>query len=171
MKKTIFTLALGLLIGIGSFAQSLSIDADNAKATFKVVSEDVTGTFTGMEAEITFNVDDLSASTIKGSIPINTVSTGNKTRDEHLQAEEYFHAEKYPTMEFESSKIEKTDKGFLMTGKMTIRGVTKDIRINFTYEDNTFVGKAVVYTNDFEFAVAKKRDDSKVLVKFTVPVK
>ncbi len=170
MKKSIFTLALGLMVGIGTMAQSLKIISEKAQAEFKVVSEDVTGTFTGMEATIEFNEGDLSDASIKGSIPVNTVSTGNKTRDEHLQAEEYFHAAKFPKMEFESSKIEKTDKGFLMTGKMTIRGVTKDVRINFVFKNNVFEGKTVVYTNDFDFAVAKKRDDSKILVKFTVPV-
>lgn len=171
MKKSIITLTLGLIIGLGSFAQSLKIDAENAKVTFKVSTEDVTGTLTGMEATINFNADDLSKSSIKGSIPVSTVSTGNKTRDGHLQAEEYFNASKFPKMEFESSKIEKTDKGFVMTGKMTIRGVSNDMRINFTFENNTFEGKGVVYTNDYDFAVAKNKDDSKVLVKFTVPVK
>lgn len=171
MKIPLLTLALGLIVGVSSFAQSLTIDAENAKATFKVVSEDVTGTFTGMEASINFNTDDLSKSSISGSIPVSTVSTGNKTRDQHLQAEEYFHADKYPELKFESTSIDKSDKGFLMYGKLSIRGVSNDIRINFTFEDDVFVGKAVVYTNDYDFAVAKKRDDSKILIKFHVPVK
>lgn len=171
MKKSFFTLMLGVAVTLSSFAQTLTVDTENAEVSFKVVSEDVTGTITGLDASITFNTEDLGKSSIKGSIPVSNISTGISKRDDHLLSEDYFHAEKHPKMEFESSKIEKTDKGYLMTGKMTIVGVTKDVRINFTYEGNTFVGKTVIYTNDFDLAVAKNREDSKVLVKFTVPVK
>lgn len=171
MKKSFFTLMLGVAVTLSSFAQTLTVDTDHAEVSFKVVSEDVTGTITGLDASITFNTDDLSKSSIKGSIPVSNISTGISKRDDHLLSEDYFHAEKHPKMEFESSKIEKTDKGYLMSGKMTIAGVTKDVRINFTYEGKTFVGKTVIYTNDFDLAVAKNREDSKVLVKFTVPVK
>lgn len=160
MKKSILT-----------FAQSLTVDSEKAQVSFNVVSEKVTGTVTGLKATIEFNADDLSKCTIKGTIDVSTISTGNKTRDNHLQEENYFNAAKYPTMSFESTNFRKTDKGFDMSGKMTIRGVTKEVTISFTYENNTFVGKAVIYTNDFEFAKQKNREDSKVLVKFTVPVK
>lgn len=171
MKRIITTLALSFAIAVGAVAQTLNVDTENAEVTFKVVSEDVTGTISGMDASITFSADDLGSAKIKGSIDVSTISTGIKKRDEHLQAEEYFHTDEYPTMEFESDQIDKTDKGFLMTGKLTIKGVTKDIRINFTFEDDTFVGKCVIYTNDFEFAETKKRDDSKIMIKFNVPVK
>ncbi|MCB9187695.1 MAG: YceI family protein [Flavobacteriales bacterium] len=171
MKKSFITLTLGLLIGLSSFAQSMKIDAENTKVSFKVVKDDVSGTLTGMEATINFDVNDLSKSSIKGSVPVSTISTGNKTRDGHLQAEDYFNASKFPKMEFESSKIEKTEKGFVMSGKMTIKGVSNDMRINFTFENNTFEGKGIIYTNDFDLASTKNKDDSKVLVKFTVPVK
>ncbi|CAG5080866.1 YceI family protein [Parvicella tangerina] len=170
MRKLIFTLTFGLVLGVGAFAQSLKVDTENAKVEFKVVSEDVKGTLTGMEASIKFDANNLANSKIEGSIPVSTISTGNKTRDGHLQAEEYFYAEKYPSMEFESNQIEKTDNGFVMSGKMAIRGVTKEVRINFTYKEDKFEGKTIIYTNDFDFAVQKKREDSKVLVKFTVPV-
>lgn len=171
MKKTLLTLALGLAVSVSSFAQSLTVDAENAKVDFKIIADDVTGSIDGLDATIIFNTDDLSKSSIKGSIPVENINTGNKTRDEHLADEEYFDSAKYPTMKFESNKIEKTDKGFLMVGKMTIKDVSKDVRINFTFDDKTFLGKTVIYTNDFDFAVAKKREDSKVLIKFTVPVK
>lgn len=171
MKKTLLTLALGLAVSVSSLAQTLTVDAENAKVEFKIIADDVTGSIDGLDAAITFSADDLGKASIEGSIPVANINTGNKTRDEHLADEEYFDSAKYPEMTFESTKIEKTDKGFLMVGKMTIKNVTKDVRINFTYKDNTFHGKTVIYTNDFDFAVAKKREESKVLIKFTVPVK
>lgn len=171
MKKSIFTLALTVLVSLGAFAQSLSVDTENAKVSFNVVSEKVTGTVTGMKATINFNADDLSKSKIEGTVDVSTISTGNKMRDNHLQQEEYFNAKEYPTMKFVSEQITKTDKGYDMAGKMTIRGVTNDATISFTYSEKTFVGKTVVYTNDYDFAKQKNREDSKILVKFTVPVK
>ena len=164
-----FTLLFGIAFNI-LHAQSLTIDASKAKVSFKVPAEDVTGTVTGMKATIKFDPENLGASTIKGSIDATTLTTGSKMRDGHLQKDEFFDTQKYPRMSFESTKIEKTEKGYKMTGNLTIKNVTKPVTISFTFSDNLFLGKMIIYTNDFNLNIQKKKEDSKVLVKLTVPV-
>ena len=63
-------------------------------------------------------------------------------RDAHLQQADMFNAEKFPTMDFKSSSISKTDKGFQMKGDITIKGTSKEVIINFTYSEKTFIGKS-----------------------------
>lgn len=171
MKNSMLTLMLAFLFGASSFAQTMTVDASKAEVSFKVPAENTTGTITGLEAKIVFDPNNLTSSTIKGSIPVENISTGSKMRDKHLMNDEFFNAAKYPKMEFASTSIKKTEKGYSMTGKLTIKGVSKDVTINFTFENNVFVGKLIVYTNDFDFNVQKEKEDSKVLVKLTVPVK
>ena len=56
-----------------------------------------------------------------------------------------------------------------MNGDISIKGTTKEVSINFTYEKNVFIGKTVIFSNDFDVFSQKNRDNSKVLVKITIP--
>jgi len=171
MKTTFFTLLIALFIGNQAIGQTLTVDSDNAKVSFNMPIEKVTGTITGLEASIVFNPSDLSSSKIKGSILVENLTTNNKMRDNHLKSGDFFEVKTYPTMSFESSSFKKTDKGYSMTGVVTIKDINKEVTINFTFEDNVFVGKLIIYSNDFGINEQKKREDSKVLVKLNVPVK
>ena len=104
--------------------------------TFKIKNAGLTvdGSFTGLEAEIKFNQLKPEESTIKASVNTKSVNTGNNMRDEHIRKPEYFDAEKFPKITLQSTKIEKTGpitfKGLF---KLTIKGVTKDVIIPFTF--------------------------------------
>ena len=56
-----------------------------------------------------------------------------------------------------------------MNGDISIKGTKKEVSINFTYEKNVFIGKTVIFSNDFDVFSQKNRDNSKVLVKITIP--
>lgn len=88
----------------------------------------VTGKFTNFEGDITFDPNNLKASKVKFTVLVNSVNTDDKNRDEHLQAPDFFDAKTYPDMTFKSTKIEKkSEKEYLVYGKLTIRDKTKDI--------------------------------------------
>ena len=52
----------------------------------------------------------LPASSFNVSVDVNTINTGVDSRDSHLKKEEYFNAEKYPTINFASTSIEKSNE-------------------------------------------------------------
>ena len=170
MKKQFITTAIILLFTVFSIGQTLKVNNDKALVEFNFVSEKTTGTVKGINATIVFDAANLSISDFHGAADVTTLSTNNKTRDNHLQQEDMFNAAKFPTMVFESSSIEKTEKGYAMTGYFYIKGIRKEVVINFTYKDKVFVGRTVIYSNDFDVFSKKKREDSKVLVKITIPV-
>ena len=169
MKKQFFALGLSLFITLFSLGQTLKIDHKNAIVDFKFISENTTGTVKGIIATIIFDAKNLSIASFKGTADVTTLTTNNKMRDNHLQQEDMFNAKKYPTLDFKSSSVKKTDKGFLMSGNLTIKGTTKEVTINFTYEKNIFIGKTVIFSNDFDVFSQKDRKNSKVLVKITIP--
>ena len=170
MKKQFLLIACTLIFSVSAFCQSLTINSEKAIVDFNFVSEKTVGTVKGINATINFDTSDLSVSSIEGSADITTLSTENKMRDRHLQEEDMFNAAKFPTMVFRSSSIEKTEKGYAMTGHFYIKAIRIVVVINFTYNDNTFIGKTIVYSNDFDVLSKKKREDSKVLIKITIPV-
>jgi polyisoprenoid-binding protein YceI len=89
------------------------------------------------------------------------------------QTEEWFDAKKYPDIKFKSTKVEKIDKELIITGDLTIRGITKTYSIPADYSKSgnkiTFKGKFNV--NRIEFKVGKKSDVVPDIMKisFVVP--
>ena len=57
-----------------------------------------------------------------------------------------------------------------MKGKMTIKDISNDEEIIFVFDKGVFLGKCVVYSNDYKIKTQKNRDDSKILIKISVPI-
>jgi polyisoprenoid-binding protein YceI len=170
MKKALFSLFLVATV-VASKAQTFTVDSEKAIVKFNYVKEKVEGTVGSIKATVTFDVNDLSKATFEGTADVKALTTGNKQRDTHLHSDDYFKAGKYPQMKFKSTSFEKTETGYKMKGKLTITGTEKDVEFIFTFNNNTFEGKAAIYMNDFGVFTQKNRDDSKVLLKVTIPVK
>lgn len=173
MKKkiTVFLSTLILLaISVKSQGQALNINMTGVKIEFSFPSENTTGTIGGFEASITFDSAKPEEAVIGGNVKVNTINTGVPKRDEHLKSDEYFNAVKYPKMKFKSTKVEKTLKGFKMTGMLTIMAVEKEITINFSYTDLTFKATSTIYVKDFGIMGKKDREATKTVITMTIPI-
>jgi polyisoprenoid-binding protein YceI len=168
MKK-LFFIALCMLPAL-SQAQSLRVKSDNVKIKFVADMQGTEGTIGGFMAKINFDMDNLSASTIQGSVDVNTLSTSNDKRDEHLKSADYFEAEKYPKMTFTSGKIEKKDDGYVMTGKMKIKDIERDEVITFTYADKMFTASTTIQAANYGIMEKKGPKKTNVKVSFSIPV-
>ena len=121
-----------------------SINAEKSVVKFKTTAlmvDSVNGTFTGMKGEIQFDVNDLSGSSFNVCIDPSSVNTENQKRDDHLKNEDFFEVSKYLEICFVSTSIKKTKSGFETTGNLSMHGITKEIKIPFTFENNTFTGE------------------------------
>jgi polyisoprenoid-binding protein YceI len=111
------------------------------------------GNFRGLEGDIQFNPTDLNESRMDVRVAVATIDTGNKTKDRHARGASWFDAEQYPHIRFVSSSFRQTKAGYVVEGKLTLRGVTKAIRIPFAFEDATagkvFNGKFTVNRHDY----------------------
>lgn len=120
------------------------IDSTKSKVEFHVKKykrKTVAGSFTGMSGEINFNASDLVNSSFDVCIDASSIQTDNSLRDRHLRnKKEYLDVEKFPAICFKSISITKTKDGYETTGNLTLHGVTLEMKIPFTYTNNTFVG-------------------------------
>lgn len=91
------------------------------------------GTFDQLKGNIVFDPADLSQGKMDVSIDVATISTGNKTKDRHAKGKSWLYAEQYPNISFQSTGFQATDKGYQVTGELTLRGVKKQISIPFTF--------------------------------------
>jgi len=107
-----------------------NIDPAHSAAEFKVkhmMISNVKGSFSGLSGVLTEHAVDSTLSTIEASIPLANLSTGDPQRDGHLKSADFFDAEKYPTLDFKSTKVDRKGDAYEVTGDLTIHGITKPV--------------------------------------------
>lgn len=140
MKNTRITLILAVLMmaGIVSRAQKQWV-VDNAHSGIKftvshLVISEVEGNFKNFTGQMTAAQPDFSDAKINFTVDVNSINTDNEMRDKHLKSDDFFNAEKFPSMSFKSLLFKKTgDKRYDLVGELTIRDVTKKVKFNVTY--------------------------------------
>jgi polyisoprenoid-binding protein YceI len=114
--------------------------------SFEQAGANNTGRFAKYTADVTFSADNLAASKIDVSIDIASLDTGDKERDDTLKSADLFDPAKFPKARFVSSKITAAGAGrFEAQGKLTIRNVTKDIKLPITFQSRAEGGKQIGY--------------------------
>ena len=110
------------------------LDPAHTEVTFKIrhlMITNVTGSFKKFSSEAETNDDDFSDAKVIFTVETASVSTDNEQRDAHLKSDDFFNAEKYPEIKFESTGVKKkNDDEYELEGKLTIRDVTKIIKLN-----------------------------------------
>jgi polyisoprenoid-binding protein YceI len=88
------------------------------------------------EYEGTVNVaENLVDSTVDVTVKVASIDTREEARDNHLRADDFFSAETFPELTFKSTKVEhKGGSKFAVTGDLTIRGTTKPVTLDATFE-------------------------------------
>ncbi len=124
---------------VWAFAQTVTwkADRDHSSVRFSVnhlVISKVDGTFKNFGGDMTSKGADFSDAAIGFTVDVLSISTGDAPRDNHLKSNDFFNAEKYPAMTFKSSSLTKVTSGkYLLTGDLTIRDVTKQVKFNVAY--------------------------------------
>jgi polyisoprenoid-binding protein YceI len=137
MKKTILATAL-IILSFGVFAQSRwSVDPVHSNVKFAVshlVISEVDGSFKSFTGSIASKSSDFTGSDIQFSMDVNSINTDNDMRDKHLKSDDFFNAEKYPKMTFQSTSFRKiSGNKYQLLGKLTIRDVTKPVTFDVTF--------------------------------------
>jgi polyisoprenoid-binding protein YceI len=157
MKNVIASICT-LFITICGLAQSLA-PVDNAseiKFKIKNLGFNTTGSFSGLAGSITFLPNNPDGCHFDVHIEAKTVNTGVDRRDDHLRSEDYFDVKNYPQIRFVSVKVTGTKKNgtLFVSGKLTMKGITKDISFPFTVQPTKdgylFNGEFKINRRDFK---------------------
>ena len=109
----------------------------------------VKGRFNVLEGSLVLDEDDIRQSSVTATIKASSINTGNKRRDAHWQAPDFFDAEKFPDIEFESTKVERgKDRDSLdVDGTLTIKGkrVPIALAVNEMDKSRSPIGEEWVY--------------------------
>jgi len=95
----------------------------------------VKGRFSNPTGSVVFDPKNPAALAIDVSIPIASIDTRNEQRDAHLRSADFFDAENFPAMTFQSKRaVGNTASAFKLIGDLTIRGVTREVTLDVTAE-------------------------------------
>jgi polyisoprenoid-binding protein YceI len=92
---------------------------------------DVPGYFRDFTGNVNFDAADITKSSVEFTAKATSIDTGVAARDRHLRTADFFDVEKYPDLTFKSTKVEKKGKNYVLTGDLTMRGVTKSVSFPF----------------------------------------
>lgn len=176
MKKIIFPLAAAFLFLTSMTTSVLLYDLKIQDGhIIKFESNDPTGTFDVINGSIEFDSEDLKNSSFDLSFPISSINTGNKMKDKKAQTSEWFEASTYPTIGFKSTSISKTEKGYNVEGNLTIKGITKKVKVPMRLQESEegikFYGAFSV--NRMDYKVGKKSEvvPEIMKIKYVIPTK
>lgn len=148
-RRSTFALAavaLSTFAAIAS-AQTYEIDPAHTSIVFRSTHAGIShiyGFFNDVKGKVVSDASDPTKSSFEATINVNSINTGVKKRDEHLKTAEFFSVKEFPEITFKSTKVEKLSEpapadvqaaegqsieSFLVTGDLTMHGVTKPITL------------------------------------------
>jgi polyisoprenoid-binding protein YceI len=114
-----------------------AIDTAHSEIHFKVkhmMVSTVTGSFNKFEGSVETDGDDFEGADIRFEADVDSISTNNEQRDAHLKSDDFFNAQRFPKLTFESTSFTKKSGGnYRLTGDLTIRDVTKRVELDVEY--------------------------------------
>jgi polyisoprenoid-binding protein YceI len=114
-----------------------SFDPTHSELGFKIkhlMISNVSGAFKNFDVQVEMDSDDLTTAKIQATASVESIYTNNEHRDTHLRNSDFFEAEKYPEIKFQSTKIEKADEAtYNLYGDLTMKDLTKPIQLTVEY--------------------------------------
>jgi polyisoprenoid-binding protein YceI len=139
--KRLSILSLALFFFIAStqplLAAVRSWELDKAHTNFYFtvdhIYSKIRGHFNEYSGEVQFDPKNLAESKFSFKIETASIDTNIAKRDKHLQSADFFDADKYPLMTFESTKITDAGNGlYQVLGKFTVKGVEYELLLPLT---------------------------------------
>ena len=170
MKKVIFSILVLSMTLVASAQQSWSNDPMHSRLGFVVkhlsISE-INGQFSNFSIKVKTTKPDFTDMKVVLTAKTASISTGVEMRDNHLKTADFFDVEKFSEMTFESTSLKViSDKKFLLTGNLSLHGVTKAVTLTVDYNGNVVnpMNKKTIF--GFHIGGSLKRSDFGIGPKF-----
>ncbi len=120
----------GMSAGAARAADTYALDPVHSFVSFGIKHlgiSTVYGRFNGPTGMLVLDSADAGKSALSVEVAAANVDTGVAKRDEHLKSADFFDVQKYPTISFVAESIKNEGENLLVTGKLSLHGVTKDV--------------------------------------------
>jgi len=94
------------------------------------------GHFREFSTDLQYDEKQLAASRLKVTVQIGSLDTQDKDRDDTLKSAELLDAGRFPTAQFVATRFARRGAGLEAAGKLTLHGVTRELRVPLTIRTN-----------------------------------
>ena len=129
-------MALGSFVSIPSVAtaaDTYKVDPVHSAVVFRIQHLGISyvqGRFNNVAGTVVFDTKVPENSSTNISVKVRDIDTFNSERDNHLRSSDFFDAEKYPLILFQSDTFKKmSDNIYSVTGRLTCHGVTRPLTV------------------------------------------
>jgi polyisoprenoid-binding protein YceI len=173
MKKISIIISALLFLFLTAFTTAKIVwknDDPHSQLGFTVTHlgiSEVSGTFNDFDVTVTSLKPDFTDAVFELTANVASLDTRVEARNNHLKSADFFDAEKFPTITFKSTFLEKTgNKKYKLTGNLTMHGITRPVTMALQYNgtvENTMNKKQ---TAGFQLTGTLKRSDFGIGVTF-----
>jgi polyisoprenoid-binding protein YceI len=137
--------------------------ASTISFTYKQFTSRAYGTFGRFQATLYFDTQNLAAAHAALSIDLDSIDAGSSDANEELQKPAWFDTASFPVATFESSSVQALgDDRYLITGQLTLRGLTRVVQVPVQLKADDaigiFDGQLTVKRSDFNIGEGEWAD-------------
>lgn len=105
------------------------IDVTHSELTFRIrhLVSRVRGTFRQWAGTITADSARWEDGTVQVTIRAASIFTDNERRDTHLRSPDFFAADSFPTITYQSTRVTRSGNDLRIEGNLTLRGITRPV--------------------------------------------
>lgn len=170
MKKTILAIFAVAITWAASAQTNSSNDPYHSRLGFVVkhlTIAEISGQFSDFSVKVVTTKADYSDMQVTVTAKTSSINTGVEMRDNHLKSADFFEVEKYPEITFVSTSVQKiSDKKFILSGNLTMHGVTKPVKLTIDYYGSVLNPMSQKETYGFHITGSVKRSDFGIGPKF-----
>ena len=148
MKRWLAVLLIVLVCPVAAVAAQ-TVDYTRSQITFagKQMGVPTEGRFKKYTMRIAFDAKKPEAAKIDAEIDLASIDTGASETDTEVKKPTWFNIATFPTAKFSATSIKQVSPGnYEAAGKLSIKGITQDVRIPFTAQTK---GGATTFTGGF----------------------
>jgi polyisoprenoid-binding protein YceI len=136
IRRTFFALCAVLTLAVPALGQTLKADKEKSKIEFVGKKPDGkhAGGFKDFKSETKVDFASPEKSTLMIEIVTDSLWSDDEKLTSHLKNPDFFDVKKYPTIKFESTKLEVVDEKATIYGKLTMLDKTVEVKIPTTNE-------------------------------------
>ena len=182
IRVVLALLASMYFASIASGADTYVIDPSHTSVGFTVrhlMIYKVQGKFNEYTGTLIYDENDITKSSMHGTIQATSLDTGDEKRDRDLRGAQFLDVERFPNITFASTRVERKDGSYVLIGDLTMHGITKEVAIPFTitgrvaHRGQTLLGfeaKLQIIRQDFGITYDKLMDNGGLVVGNTVDI-
>lgn len=185
LKSIARTIAAFAVLGLAAVhAETWNVDKAHSSIGFTVkhlMVSKVHGLFKDFTGSIEWDGASLTAGSAEFTAQSASIFTDNEKRDNHLKSADFFAVDSFPTLTFKSTKVTPgTGENFKLTGNLTIRGITKEVTFDCTFNGTqktpwgftaaSFSAETTINRQDFKVSWSKSLDGGGVVVSDEVKI-